>query len=215
MPFRSTPFANEYFYHLFNRGVEKRITFQDSRDYTHFLKILNYYQFSGPKPSYSRATEDHLKDVENHEKIVEIICYCLMPNHFHLLIKQLKDGGVSEFMRKIGDGYTRYFNTRYNRVGPLFQGIYKAVAIETDEQFVHVSRYIHLNPLVSGLTKDLKIYQWSSYPDYIGIRNGKLVNKQEILGFFKGPQEYEKFVLDQYSYALDLERIKHQLLDGE
>lgn len=215
MPIRTTPFANGHYYHLFNRGVEKRAIFQDKRDYIHFLRILGYYQHSGPKPSYSRASEEQLKNIEDNEKIVEIICYCLMPNHFHLLIKQVKDGGVSEFMRKISDGHTRYFNTRHNRIGPLFQGAYKAVLIETDEQLIHVSRYIHLNPLVSLLVKDLKTYIWSSYLDFIGIRDSKLANKNEILSFFKDSSEYEKFVLDQAGYAMDLERIKHQLIDGE
>lgn len=215
MPRRTTPFADGYFYHLYNRGVEKRITFQDDRDFVHFLKVLSYYQYSDPKPSFSHVTLDQLKSIQNNTKIVEIISYCLMPNHYHLLVKQLQDGGIIEFMRKVGNEHTRYFNTRHSRIGPLFQGAYKSVLIESDEQLVHVSRYVHLNPYVSGITRDLKTYQWSSYPDYVGIRDGKLANKQEIVGFFKSSEEYEKFVLDQYSYALDLERIKHQLLDGE
>lgn len=214
MPTRSTPFANGYFYHLFNRGVEKRIIFQDNRDYTHFLKILGYYQYAGPKPSYSRANDEQIKSVKNNEKIIEIISYCLMPNHFHLLIKQLKEGGISEFMRKISDGYTKYFNTKYNRIGPLFQGAYKSVLIESDQQLTHLSRYIHLNPRVSLLTKDLNSYIWSSYSDYIGLRSGNLVNKDEILGFFKDQKAYEQFVLDQVDYGISLERIKHQLLDN-
>lgn len=215
MPIRTTPFANDYFYHIYNRGVEKRITYLDDRDFNHFLKILNYYKYSGPKPSFSKTTEEQLKSVEKNEKIVEIICYCLMPNHFHLLLKQLKEGGISEFMRKISDGHTRYFNTKHRRVGPLFQGAFKAVLIESDEQLVHVSRYIHLNPVVSLLVKDLKSYKWSSYYNYIGIGDSKLIGKDEILNFFKDIKEYERFCLDQISYGIDLERIKHKLLDGE
>lgn len=155
MPIRTTPFANGYFYHLFNRGVEKRIIFQDDRDYIHFLKILGYYQYAGPKLSYSRTNEKQIKIVKTNEKIIEIISYCLMPNHFHLLIKQLKENGIPEFIRKISDGYTKYFNTKHHRVGPLFQGSYKAVLIESDQQLTHLSRYIHLNPRVSLLIKDL------------------------------------------------------------
>ena len=155
------------------------------------------------------------KVLQNNEKIVEIICYCLMPNHFHLLLKQLRDNGITDFIRLISNGYTRYFNTRHHRIGPLLQGAYKAVLIETDEQLVHVSRYIHLNPLVSLLVKNLTTYTMSSYPDYIGVRDGKLINKNEILGFFKNTSKYESFVLDQASYAMDLSRIKHQLLDSK
>src|SRR3989344_309730 len=213
MPIRTTPLVNNYFYHVYNRGVEKRVTYLDKRDYIHFLRILNYYRYSDPKPSFSKTTQEQIKNIQDNEKIVEIISYCLMPNHYHLLIKQLKDGGISEFMRKISDGHTKYFNTRHNRVGPLFQGTFKAVLIETDKQLIHISRYIHLNPLVSLLVKDLKTYTWSSYPDYVGTRDGKLVSKNEILGFFKDSSEYEKFVLDKAGYAMDLERIKHQLLD--
>ncbi len=215
MPVRTTPLANDYFYHIYNRGVEKRITYLDDREFGHFLKILNYYSHSDPKPSYSKATEEQTESVRSNEKIVEIISYCLMPNHFHLLLKQLKEGGISEFMRKVSNGYTRYFNTRHHRIGPLFQGAYKAVLIEDDQQLIHVSRYIHLNPIVSLLVKDLKTYLWSSYLEYVGLANGKLVKKDEILGFFKDAKEYEKFCLDQISYGIDLERIKHQLLDGE
>ena len=213
MPRRNLPLVNNYYYHTYNRGVEKRLTFLDSRDFTRFLRMLNYYQYSGPKPSFSKITTEQLKKLQDNEKIVEIICYCLMPNHFHLLIKQLKDSGISNFIRLISNGYTRYFNTRHIRVGPLFQGAYKAVLIETDEQLMHVSRYIHLNPFVSILVKDLRTYQWSSYLDFIEIRNGKLANKNEVLSFFKDSAEYEKFVLDHAGYAMDLEHIKHQLLD--
>lgn len=215
MPRRNLPLVNDYYYHIFNRGVEKRNIFLDSRDRTRFLNMLSYYRYLGPKPSFSKLTEEKLKNLPKNKLIAEIICYCLIPNHFHLLLKQTKDNGIKDFMRLVSNGYTRYFNTRHNRIGPLLQGAYKAVFIETDEQLMHISRYIHLNPLVSLLVKDLKTYFWSSYPDYIGTRDGKLAKKDEILGFFKNPKEYEKFILDQASYATDLERIKHQLLDGE
>src|SRR3989344_169695 len=211
MPYRATPLANNYFYHIFNRGVEKRSIFQDHRDFVRLLKMINYYQYEGSKLSFSKLSDEKLKEIYDTEKIVEVICYCLMPNHFHLLIKQVKDNGITKFMSQIGNAYTRYFNTRHTRVGSLFQGAYKAVIIESDEQLIHVSRYIHLNPIVEMLVKDLKTYQWSSYLDFIGQRNGQLINKIEILNFFKNSLEYDNFVLDQYSYALDLARIKHQL----
>jgi len=215
MPYRATPLANNYFYHIFNRGVEKRSIFQDHRDFVRLLKMINYYQYEGSKLSFSKLSDEKLKEIYDTEKMVEVICYCLMPNHFHLLIKQVKDNGITKFMSQIGNAYTRYFNTRHTRVGSLFQGAYKAVIIESDEQLIHVSRYIHLNPIVEMLVKDLKTYQWSSYLDFIGQRNGQLINKIEILNFFKNSLEYDNFVLDQYSYALDLARIKHQLIDVE
>lgn len=214
MPYRATPLVNNEFYHIFNRGVEKRSTFLGNSDFERFLRILNYYQYQGPKPRFSQF--NRFKDLikfEQNPKIVEIICYCLMLNHFHLLLRQLKDGGISEFMRKISDSYTRYFNTKQDRTGPLFQGAFKAVRIESDEQLIHVSRYIHLNPSVSLLVKDLKQYPWLSYPDYIGIRNSKLCNKKPIMDFFKSSKKYEQFVLDQEDYGKKLEFIKHHLVD--
>ena len=116
-------------------------------------------------------------------------------------------------MRRFIHSYTKYRNVKYNRQGPVFQGIFKAVRIETDEQLVHVSRYIHLNPLVSLLVKDLKLYPWSSYLEYIGMRDNPAVKKDEILSFFKSPKDYEKFILDQADYGTRLELIKHTMID--
>lgn len=128
------------------------------------------------------------------------------------MIKQVKDGGITEFISKFSNSYTKYFNTKHNRVGALFQGQLKAVLIENDEQFLHVSRYIHLNPLASFLVKDLDDYEWSSYYAYINNIDGTC-NKEEILGHFTSPQAYRQFVLDQAEYAQQLEIIKHLLMD--
>lgn len=216
MPSRIFPFVNGEYYHIYNRGVEKKPIFNIRRDYTRFLKTINYYQFAGPKPKLSRFlfNPDLIVKPNLNDKIVEIVCYCLMPNHFHFLVKQLKDGGITEFVSKLSNSYTKYFNTKHTRVGPLFQGEFKAVLVTSDEQLIHVSRYIHLNPAVAYLVKNLDQYEWSSYSEYIHGRTGLSV-KKDILAFFKSSEEYKKFILDHYSYALDLASIKHQLLDGE
>lgn len=215
MPYRILPFVNGEYYHIYNRGLEKQNIFANNKDYSRFIQAIFYYQIQNPKPKFSTYRKIKTFPINENKKIVDIICYCLMPNHFHLLIKQVKEGGISEFMRKISESSTKYRNTKYNRLGPLFQGAFKAVHIETEEQLVHVSRYIHLNPLVSLLVKDLKIYPWSSYLEYIGLRNNKAVRKEEILSLFKSPKEYEKFVLDQAEYGMKLELIKHATIDGE
>jgi len=116
-------------------------------------------------------------------------------------------------MRKFTHSYVKYRNTKLKQQGPLFGEMFKAVRIEKDEQLLHVSRYIHLNPLVSFLVKDLKKYPWSSYPDYIGKTNTFPLAKDEILSFFKTPQDYEKFVLDQAEYGKTLEQLKHLVFD--
>lgn len=214
MPSRIFPFVNGYFYHVYNRGSEKRPLFVNDRDRNRFIKTIKYYQLEGPKPKFSNLMKFRIWKPDLNKKIVEIICYCLMPNHFHFLLKQVRDGGVTEFISKLSNSYTKYFNTKHNRVGPLFQGEFKAVLVESDEQLLHLSRYIHLNPLVSFITRDLDLYPWSSYKEYISNIEG-LCNKNEVLGFFKTPKDYQQFVLDQADYGERLELIKHQLIDDE
>lgn len=135
-----------------------------------------------------------------------------MPNHFHFLIKQLKEKGISIFLSQLSNSYTKYFNVKYGRIGPLLQGAFKAVRIETDEQLVHVSRYIHLNPVVSGIVKLPEEYTWSSYQEYIQ-QAPFFCSIEEVMGLFKSPRKYRKFVEDQIDYASKLELIKHHLLD--
>lgn len=213
MPYRLIPFANGEFYHLYNRGLEKKDIFTQTRDYSQFIKTFFYYQIQNPKPKFSIYRRTSIFPVDSTKKIVDIICYCLMPNHFHLLIKQLKDGGITEFMRRFILSYIKYRNIKYKHQGPLLNGSFKAVLMETDEQLLHVSRYIHLNPLVSKLVKDLNFYPWSSYKTYIGLEENPALAKEEILSFFKSPKEYEKFVLDNADYGTTLELLKHRTID--
>ena len=215
MPYRTTPLVTDQIYHVFNRGVAKFPIFVDRRDYNRFLETLYYYQFQGPKPQFSQLKRFKDLKFEKNKKIVELLCYCLMPNHYHFLIHQLQENGTSEFINKLSNSYTKYFNTRHNRVGPLLQGQFKAVRIESEEQLIHVSRYIHLNPIVSYLIKELKDYPWSSYPSYIGLEANKICVNKLILEMFKTSQKYEQFVLDQVEYGQSLERIKHLVIDIE
>ena len=137
-----------------------------------------------------------------------------MPNHFHILLKQEEESGISEFISKTLNSYTKYFNTKYNRVGPLFQGQFKAVRVESNEQLLHVHRYIHLNPIVSYLTKSLDAYRWSSYSEYIKHIKG-ICTKDIILDQFSNVKAYEAFHADQIGYGQTLESIKHALIDFE
>lgn len=212
MPGRITPLVNGEFYHIYNRGSEKRCIYQQPRDYKRFQQTFYHYQFLGPKLKFSNFNKTNLFKPILNEKYVEIICYCLMPNHFHFLIKQLKNNGISIFMSQLSNSYTKYFNTKYNRVGPLLQGAFKAVYIETDEQLIHVSRYIHLNPIVSGLIKSLDDYPWSSYLEHIKL-NPFFCSPAEVLNLFPSKEMYKKFVEDQVDYGIKLELIKHHLID--
>lgn len=136
-----------------------------------------------------------------------------MPNHFHLILRQTREGGIKEFMQKALNSYTKYYNTKHNRVGPLFQGQFKAVLIESNEQLMHLSRYIHLNPFVAEITKDYENFPYSSYSDFIGNTNQQLIATNSILSLFSSSQDYQSFVKDHASYALELGGIKQLLID--
>ncbi|MBI2011792.1 transposase [Candidatus Daviesbacteria bacterium] len=220
---RKIVFASGEYYHVFNRGVEKRLTFTNKHEFLRAIDSINFYRFGNLPIRYSKYLSlEKDKKAKFLEKLyqnsphqIEILAYCLMGNHFHFLLKQLMDSGVVKFLAKFTNSYTKYFNTKHNRVGPLFQGVFKAVHVESDEQLLHLSRYIHLNPVMGFKiqAEELSSYQWSSYPQYLGITKTQLINPTEILNFFKSSTEYEKFVLDQVDYAKKLKNIEHLLID--
>ena len=214
MPARTVPFVNGEYYHVFNRGVAKMPIFNNFYDYKRFSKTMLYYSIEGPKPRFSVFTPT-TTILNPSRKIIDFICYSLMPNHFHFLLRQAKEGGITEFISKLSNSYTKYLNIKNNRVGPLLQGDFKAVHIETNEQLLHVSRYVHLNPLVGYVTKYLDTYRWSSYNEYVNDIDNEICDKKIILEQFRSKPEYKQFVLDQEDYGKKLEIIKHQLLDFE
>lgn len=214
MPKRILPFVTEQIYHVYNRGVEKRRIFNNRSDYKRFIATLDYYQYEGPKPKLSNYFKYQTFKINPINKIVQVLAYCLMPNHFHLLVKQTKNNGITEMITKTSLSYAKYYNTKYNRVGPLLQGQFKAVLVESDEQLVHLSRYIHLNPISSFLVENLREYEWSSYSEYIrGVE--KICLTKYILNFFKNSKEYTQFIQDQVSYAQELELIKHKVIEED
>lgn len=213
MPYRKVQFVNGEYYHVFNRGVGKMPIFLSSFDYRRFLKTAFFYQIDGSKPRFSNFNAA-IDKLDESKKIVEIISFCLMPNHFHFLLRQERDGGLVEFVRKLSNSFAKYFNTKNERIGPLFQGEFKAVHVTSDEQLIHLSRYIHLNPIVSHVVSDSSFYKWSSYLEYVGFDGGtSRCLKDAVLGFFKSASDYKKFVHDQEDYAKKLESIKHLHID--
>lgn len=133
---------------------------------------------------------------------------------FHLLLQQVMDGGIITFLSRFSNSYTKYQNTKTNRVGPLLSGVFKSVHIEDDEQLVHLSRYIHLNPVVSYVIKEEELlsYPWSSLPDYLK-EDSSLVDLKPVLNLFKSAEDYKEFVVDQIDYGKKLEEIKHLTLE--
>lgn len=206
-------FEEDGIYHVFNRGVEKRNIFLDNQGYNIFLYYLFVYIVPLNEVLLRYPDLPIRLYKKNLSSEVDVLAYCLMPNHFHLLLQQKSIDGVSKLLKRLTNAYTLYFNNKYQRVGGLVQGRFKAVQMETDEQLLHVSRYIHLNPLAAEMTENLESYRWSSFPDYINNRNGKVCNKKVITSFFSSPGTYETFIMDQSDYAQKLEKLKHLSLD--
>lgn len=222
MPGRAVPLVKGEIYHILNRGITYQPTFTNKREYKRALDAIYFYSFDAPlKFSYflKLSGEKRRKVVSKlssqDKKLVEVICFCLMPNHFHLLLKQAVNDGIAKFMSNFQNSFTRYFNIRHERIGPLFQGPFKAVRVERDEQLLHLSRYIHLNPYSSYIVrhlKDLERYQWSSFSEYLGKKEG-FCQKEIVLSFFTKPEDYRKFVYDQAEYQRELQKIKHLILE--
>lgn len=224
MPLRKTPLVTGQFYHVFNRGINKQPIFLNIKEYKRAQQVLRFYSFKSPRIKFSKllllSQEDQIKfwgDLQKESyKLVEIICFCFMPNHFHFLLKQQVDNGISRFMSNFQNSYTRYFNTKHEGIGPLLQGQFKAVRVEDENQLLHLSRYIHLNPYSSFVVKEIKDlinYPWSSFPEYLGKAEVGICSKDIILSNFKSIEAYRKFVFDHADYQRKLDIIKHLSLE--
>ncbi|MFC1649842.1 transposase [Patescibacteria group bacterium] len=185
------------YYHVYNRGVEKRIIFENQDDYKVFLDYIKEY-LSPPSKEHdvkNLSKRSLVRLPNNYNKKIDLLAFCLMPNHFHLLIKQSNNEYLNKFMQSIQSRYSTYFNTKYDRVGPLYQGRYKAILVKNEEYLLHLSRYIHRNPLVI----DGSMRNWySSYNDYIGSTNTPWISKNVILSYFD--QSLVKSLTKQDSY---------------
>ncbi len=211
-------FATDQVYHLYNRGVAKQEIFHDDQDFTHLLNTLSFYREAHPERRFSLIKPDERRRILSTQvecPLIEILGYCLMPNHFHLIVRQLVDGGITTFLRRALNSYARAYNTRYRRVGTIFQGRCGAVLIESNEQLLHVTRYAHLNPVVAKLVKTAEKYRWSSYPQYLSGQVTRLCSPTMVLELAGGSEQYRQFTEDYVGYAQDLATLKHLLHDVE
>jgi len=190
MPHRKTEFRAGHYYHLYNRGVNRQRIFFCDDNWGYFVKRIRHYF----RPD-----------------LVDIVAYCLMPTHFHLLVYLKTDDLSKQVMQPFGLSYTKSINRQQERVGPLFQGPFEAVWVDRDEYLVHLSRYVHLNPVTAGLVRRPEEWTFSSYRDYVGLRQGTLPVADAVLAQFASRQAYREFV-ESYRDQ-DVETIEHLLLD--
>jgi putative transposase len=164
MPQRKQNFAIDEYYHLYNRGTEKRIIFLDKHDYDYFLFLM--YICNTTKSIKIREVGENF---DREETIVDIGAYCLMPNHFHILIREKTEGGISKFMQKMLTGYSMYFNKKYKRTGKLYEGVFKSSIIDSDNYLKYIYSYIHLNPakIIDNKWKENKNRDTRKLLDYI------------------------------------------------
>ena len=216
---RKQALATGHIYHVFNRSIANYTIFPSPRHYTRFTEMLHYYQLDNLMYKFSKASAKipfaaTIQELQQTKKRrVDILAYCLMPNHFHLILKQNEENGISNFMQNLQNSYSHFFNIRHKRQGPLWAGKFKNVLCESDEQLLHLSRYIHLNPVTAQLVDHPENWEATSYYEYISPESAPIT----ICNFSKyisiSPQNYQSFVTDHIDEQRALAKIKKLLFD--
>ena len=222
MPGRKIPLVTGQLYHVFNRGVARLPTFTNESEYNRAMALINYYRFANVSLKYSNFNDlplsqqqeilDNLK--KQNDLLVKIHSFILMPNHFHFALEPVIEGGISRFISNFSNSYTKYVNTVQDRVGPLFQGKFKAVHIKSDSQLTHLSRYHHLNIYTDGVVTTIDQilnYSYSSMPNYLGGGLYDFVETELVLSHFKSREAYKIFVLNNKDYQRNLGKIRKLL----
>jgi len=205
---RNIEFAQGEYYHLCNRGVDKRQITQGARDSERFIQSLDDFNTTTPTGGlFAMSTDKRNRDqqldvLKNGKPLVNIICYCLNPNHFHLLLEEITENGIARFMHKISMGYSKYFNAKYRRTGALFSGPFRARRISNNDDLLHTSIYVGLNYKVHQYGSIASKLVRSSWDEYAQKKSG-LCKKEIILDQFKNPHEYEKFANETLSLIID------------
>ncbi len=216
------PFAEGEYYHIYNRGNGRQKVFVDDGDYLFFLRRLReaLYPLHTQQPLAQNQQQKEITELATPrrkqlpENAFTLVAYCLMPNHFHFFIQQNSSLEVSKLISKLCTSYSKYFNKKYDKTGGLFQAKFRAVHITSDEYFLWLSAYIHTNPSVAGIVSHNKDYAWSSYQDYIGIRNGTLCNKKVLLDRFNNSTtEYERYTESCQPLIMNRKYLKSLRLD--
>lgn len=207
-------------YHVFSRSIAGYVIFNNDNEYSRMRDVFEYYVSERPSMSLSKylllsdeAQKSHSEIDESAGRLVDIIAYCIMPTHIHLILRQLQEDGISFYMKNALNSYTRYFNTKHKRKGPLWEGRFKSVLVKEDEYLQHLTRYIHLNPVTSNLVKKPENWKYSSYNEYLQTANKDeyMCRYQDLLEIT--PERYREFVEDRISYQQELHQIKAMLLE--
>lgn len=211
-------------YHVFSKSIEGFKIFNYEVEFLRMTDMMRYFQLEGLSCGFARfiqiqglnssnAKDEIILLSKKHGKLVKIVSFCLMPTHIHLAVQQLIDGGICLFMGNLLNSYARYFNMKYKRLGPLWATRFKAVLIEDQEQLLHLTRYIHLNPTSSGLVSKPSDWPYSSYKEYIHA----LEKQQSLCEYTEqidlSPREYKKFVESYVSGQRERKLIKHLMID--
>jgi len=220
---RKDPLVIGETYHIFTRSIAEYVVFNSVGDWQRMQQLIKYYQVSN-EIKFSNFIE--LKLVQQNgfynainvfskdkQSLVQIIAYCLMPTHIHLILKQLTDNGISKYMKAILDSYSKFFNTIHNRKGPLWESRFNSVLVDNDEQLMHLTRYIHSNPSTAKLVDLPENWIFSSYSEYLGkvIEPAAICQFDDVLEI--NPSSYQRFVNDRISYQRELAKIKKLIMD--
>lgn len=214
MSYRKVSLKENELYHIYTKSISDFKIFNSDAEFKRMLDAIVFYTLEKPPCSFSDGKPASPKPASGLcRKIVSIVAYCLMPTHIHLILRQLQDNGISRFMNLILKSYSKYFNIKHRRKGPLWEGRFKNVLIGTNEQFVHLTRYIHLNPVTSYLIDKPEHWRFSSYNEYLGFlsEDRQICNFSDYLDI--NTSSYQSFVNDQIGYQRELARIKDLLLE--
>jgi putative transposase len=215
---RKEKLAEGCVYHIFSKSIAGYVIFNDKAEYDRMLEGIRFYQMGKPLLSFARFCECSkekqliISKASEGEDQVEVIAYCLMPTHVHFILKQKKEDGISGFMNNLLNSYTKYFNKKHGRKGPLWESRFKNVLVEDDIQLKHLTRYIHLNPVTARIIDDPRDWQHSSYQEYTGNHQGKsFCEFKDLIDI--NPNVYSEFVKDRIGYQRELASIKALLLE--
>ncbi len=220
---RKNEIVNDAIYHIFNRSIAKFKIFNNEKEYNRLKDITVYYRYNELPFKFSRFTElldtkrkgikESLENIlESEKKIVRIIAYCFMPTHYHFILQQLEEKGIEKFIGNIQNSYAKYFNKKYERKGPLWEGRFRNVRVETNDQLLHLTRYLHLNPTTSSITEKPEDWKYSSYKEYLNQMKGEeLCDYSELIDM--KPDLYRNFVLSNIDYQKELHDIRKLFVD--